>query len=213
MTVTLYHSPLACSLASRLALAEAGVAHEIVLIRLMAGEQNTPEFRAINPRGKVPTLTTNDGILTESSAILPYIADLAPASGLMPPAGTYARAQAQSWLSYISSSVHAAYTGAFRPEYFTIDGASADAIRTAHIEKIGTALGLLETHLTDREFILDALSVCDLYLLVFLLWRQSPAVAGKLPDFPALDAFQARMSARPAIGAALAADMQAFAAK
>ena len=112
----LHHSPLACSLASRLALAEAGLPHEIVVVRTARGENRTPAYLQVNPRGKVPALQTGDGVLTESTAILPYIADLSP--GLLPPAGGFARAQAQAWLSFLSSTVHAAFTGVLRAEAF-----------------------------------------------------------------------------------------------
>src|SRR6202008_553020 len=107
----LHHAPLACSLASRLALMEAGRDHEIVLVRTGRGEQKAEAYLRINPRGQVPALETPDGVLTESVAILPYIADLAPEAGLMPPGGTFQRAQAMAWLSHLSSTVHAAYGG------------------------------------------------------------------------------------------------------
>jgi glutathione S-transferase len=92
----LHHAPMACSLASRFALALSGLPHEIAVVRTTRGEQKTPAYLRINRRGKVPALETDQGVLTESTAILPYIADLAPDAGLMPAAGTFQRAQAQS---------------------------------------------------------------------------------------------------------------------
>jgi glutathione S-transferase len=211
MTLTLYHSPFACSLASRFALAETSLAHELAVVSLSAGAQHADSYKAINPRSKVPALQTELGVLTESAAILPYIADLAPALNLMPPAGSFQRAMAQSWLSYLSSGVHPGYTGAFRPERFTADTDGVEDVRAAHVSRIATSLAPIEAHLAERPFLLDALSVCDLYLLVFLSWRGSPALAGKLPAFPALDEFQQRLLARPALAAVMADDMRLMA--
>ncbi len=114
----LYHSPMACSLASRLALAESGLAHEVVVINTRKGEQNADSYRRIHPRGKVPALDTGQGVITESSAILPLIADLAPDARLLPLAGTIERAKAQSWLALISTTLHPALSGAGFPEKF-----------------------------------------------------------------------------------------------
>jgi glutathione S-transferase len=211
MSLTLYHSPFACSLASRFALAEAGVPHEIVAVNLGAGAQHEAEYQAVNPRGKVPALATNHGVLTESTAILPYIADLVPEMRMFPEAGTFARATGQSWLSFLSSSVHAAFTGVIRPERFTTDSESIEATRAAFVERAATAFALLEAHLTGQDYMLDEFGICDLYLLVFLTWRGSPAIAGKLPTYAALDDFQQRLLARPALAAAMGGDMQLMA--
>src|ERR1700741_4404601 len=102
----LHHAPMACSLASRLALLEADLPHEIVFVDTLAGEQRTDAYRRVNPRGQVPALQTPDGVLVESAAILPYIADLAPEKCLFPPAGSFDRAQGQAWLSFLSSTLH-----------------------------------------------------------------------------------------------------------
>ncbi|CAN7375077.1 glutathione S-transferase N-terminal domain-containing protein [Phenylobacterium sp. LjRoot164] len=205
----LHHSPMACSLASRFALAEAGLAHEVVVVRTARGENRTEAYLRINPRGKVPALQTDEGVITESTAILPFIADLAPQAGLLPPAGTFARAQAQSWLSFLSSTVHAAYTGALRAEGF--EGCDPEAVRAVHVARVGVALQEIDAHLAKQDHLLDAFSLCDLYLLVFLLWRGAPAVAGKLPPLPNLDAFQQRMLARPALAVILGEDMKLMA--
>lgn len=205
----LHHAPMACSLASRFALAEAGLAHEVVVVRTSRGENRAEAYLQINPRGRVPALQTDEGVITESTAILPFIADLAPQAGLLPPAGTFARAQAQSWLSFLSSTVHAAYTGALRPE--TVAGCDAEALQSVQLARIGAALQDVDAHLAKQDHLLDAFSLCDLYLLVFLLWRGAPAVAGKLPPLPNLDAFQQRMLARPALAAILGEEMKLMA--
>jgi glutathione S-transferase len=193
----LHHAPLACSLASRLALMEAGLEHEVAIVHTTRGEHRTEAYRAINPRGQVPALETRYGVLTESTAILPYIADLVPERGLLPPPGTFERAQAQMWLSHLSTTVHAAYGGLLKPELAVV--------REAHLAQLATALQRLDTHMADREFVLDAFSLVDLYMLVFCLWR---TVAGSLPPLPNLDAFQQRMLARPGIAPTIGEEMR-----
>jgi glutathione S-transferase len=200
----LHHAPMACSLASRLALVESGLDHDVAIVHTAKGEQNTPAYRRINPRGKVPALETDEGVLTESTAILPFIADLAPERQLFPAAGTFARAQAQAWLSFLSSSLHTA----LRDAMFPAPGCDNDEARTASAQKAATVLGELDTHLKGRDHILDAFSVCDLYLLVFLLWRASPALAGKLPAFANLDRFQQQPFSRPVLAAIVGEDMK-----
>jgi len=189
MTLRLHHSPVACSLASRLALMEAGLEHEIMLVHTTRGDQKAGAYRRINPRGQVPALETAEGVITESTAILPYIADLAPGKALMPPQGSFERAQAQAWLSYLSSTVHAAYGGLLK--------ADLAASREVYHAQLVSALQAIDAHLEGRDYLLERFSVCDLYLLVFALWR---AIAGPLPALPNLDAFQMRMLARPGIG-------------
>jgi len=203
----LHHSPMACSLASRFALAVAGLPHEVVIVRTARGENLTAAYLQINPRGKVPALQTDDGVLTESTAILPYIADLAP--GLLPPAGGLARAQAQAWLSFLSSTVHAAFTGVLRAEAF--EGCDVEAVRTVHLSRLRAALQEIDDHLEGQDHLLNAFSLCDLYLLVFLLWRGAPQVAGRLSPLANLDRFQQRMLSRPAVGSVLREEMKLMA--
>lgn len=194
----LHHSPMACSLASRLALAEAGLEHEIAFVKTWKGEQKSEAYLAVNPRGKVPALETPQGVLTESAAILPYIADLAPEKGLIPPTA-FGRAQAQSWLSFLAATLHPALAGVM----FAPPGDAGAATRAAALERAIAALSEIDAHLEGRSFVLDAFSVCDLYLLVFALWRAAPALAGALPAFANIDRLQQALLARPAVAAIL----------
>lgn len=199
----LHHAPMACSLASRLALAESGLPHEIAVVRTWAGENKTEAYLAINPRGKVPALETDRSVITESTAILPFIADLAPDKGLLPAAGTFERAEAQSWLSFLSSSLHVSLAAAMFPG----PGADNDAAREAALGRVVAAFGDAEAHLEGRDFLLGGFSLCDLYLFVFCLWRAAPALAGRLPAFPNLDRLQQAISGRPGVGAILMEEM------
>jgi glutathione S-transferase len=200
----LHHAPVACSLASRLALVESGLAHEIALVDTAKGEQKSAAYLAINPRGQVPALETDEGVLTESTAILPFIADMAPEKELLPPAGTFGRAKAQSWLSFLSSTLHVGLARAMFPP----PGCENAEAQAAALARVRTAYQDVDAHLVGRDFLLDAFSVCDLYLLVFGLWRAHPSLAGKLPPLVNLTQAQQKLLARPGLGAILAEDMQ-----
>jgi glutathione S-transferase len=200
----LHHAPLACSLASRFTLVEAGLPHEVAIVRTSRGEQNTEAYRRINPRGKVPALETDEGVLTESTAILPYLADRAPEKRLFPIAGTFERARGQAWLSYLSSTLHVALSTAM----FPMEGCDNELARRAALNRVEAAFQDVESHLEGRDHLLDTFSVCDLYLLVFALWRAAPALAGKLAALPNLDRFQHNLLARPALAAIVGEDMR-----
>jgi glutathione S-transferase len=209
MTLTLFHAPLSCSLASRLALFESGLPHTVEVVHTSKGEHLTEAYGRVNPRRKVPALMTGEGVITESTAILPYIADQAPDKALLPPPGTFQRAQAQAWLGFLATSVHAAYASAMFPERVSGEAAVAEALRASALEALIKALSDLDQHLAQREFILDAFSLCDLYALVFCLWRGGPALAGRLPPLANLDAVQGRLMARPGLMPIVGQDLAA----
>ncbi len=200
----LHHAPLACSLASRLALVESRMPHEVVFVDTARGEQKTAAYLRLNPRGQVPALETDKGVLTESTALLPYIADLAPEKRLFPEPGTFARAQGQSWLSFLSSTLHVSLSRAM----FAPPGCDTAEAREAALERVVAAYQEIDRHLEGRDHLLDAFSVCDLYLLVFSLWRAAPALAGKTPSLPNIDRVQQKLLARPGLGAIIGEEMQ-----
>ena len=120
MSMTLFYAPGACSLASHIVLEETGEAYEAVRLDLAAGEQTRPEFLAINPRGKVPALATEQGVLTESPAILAYLADRRPELELLP-RDPFQRAQAASTMAWLSSTVHPCFGRIWRGAAITDD--------------------------------------------------------------------------------------------
>jgi glutathione S-transferase len=199
MLLDLYFAPLSCSLASRIALYEAGMDarfHQVALATKQLPDGS--DYRAINPKGQVPALRTDEGaILTEGPAVLQYIADRAPDGGLAPPSGTFARAQLQQWLNYIGTELHkAVFYMMFRPD--TPPEMKAFARNTLLPER----LVYLETHLAGRETLLDTFSVADAYLVTVLGWVKHIGV--DLAAYPAVAAYDARMLARPALARAVA---------
>jgi glutathione S-transferase len=193
----LYYSPASCSLAANIAFAEAGIAYEMTKVDLAKHlTEDGKDFYAINDKGYVPFLSLDSGEgLSEGVAILQYIADLKPESNLAPANGTMARYQLQSWLTYINSEVHKSMGGLF--------DSGMDAVERARaVKKIGSRLDWLSKKLTDKTYLTgDAFTVADAYLFVVLNWGQFVGV--DIANWPVLAAFQARVSARPAVQKAL----------
>jgi len=202
-----YFSPLACSMASRIALYEAGAPARYIEVdaktkRTLDGE----DFFAVNPLGLVPTIRTDDGeVLTENAAILQYIADMAPAAGLAP-SGGMARSRLQQWLCFTGTELHKAL---FVPLF---DPKTPDEAKARTLEKGESRLAYLNTYLTGREFLLDRFSVADAYLTIVLSWtRATPEI--DLAAHPNVKAYLERMRARPSIAAAFALESPLFRAE
>jgi glutathione S-transferase len=191
----------------RAALAEAGAAYEFVPVDLDKGENKTPAFLAINPHGKVPTLTDGDFALPESNAILWYIADAHPASGLVPkndgtPAALQARARVAQFVDFAQTTLYAAYV-----EWWGAalgDERDPEAAASA-IAKLHRGLGVLETVLAERPWIATStFSIADLSnaSMVFALERRLPD--DPLAQYERVRAWYDRVSARPSFAGALA---------
>lgn len=193
----LYYSPGACSLSPHIVLCELGLAHELEKVDLRSHTTaDGGDYYAINPKGYVPALRLDDGqLLTEGPAIVQYLADLKPAAGLLPPAGTLERARVQEWLAFIGAEIHKNFSPLFRPD------TSADwkAAARATLER---RLAFVDQALTGRDYLLGSLfSVADAYLFTVVGWCRLMQI--DLAPWPALSAFQARVAARPAVQAAM----------
>jgi len=192
----LYFSPLACSMASRIALYEAGATANFIEVDAKSKRTLTGlDYRSINPLGLVPALRTDSGaVLLENAAILQFIADQHPAATLAPRAGL-PRAQLQQWLSFVGTELHKAL---FVPLF---DKSLADTTKAKVLETGGKRLAYLDRHLTGRDVLLDSFSVADAYLFTVLNWNIATPV--DLRSWPAIDVYYGRMKARPAIARAL----------
>jgi len=196
----LFLLPGACSLASHIALEEAGLTYETAVVdRQTKALPDGSDFLKVNPKGYVPALQLDDGVvLTEGPAILQYVADLAPAKSLAPAAGTVARYQLQGLLNFIGSEVHKSFSPLFSP-------ANSDDWKAAARANLDKRLGYLNDQLATQQYLMgDTYTVADAYLFVVLSW--SGYVKLDLSPWPALTAFQQRVAARPAVQAALKAE-------
>ena len=153
----------------------------------------------INPKGYVPAIKLDDGsILTEGPAILQYIADQNPGSGLAPKAGTMQRYRLQEWLTFIGTELHKSFSPLFNK-------ASPDEVKNIAREMITKRLSYVETQLANKPYLMgDAFTVADAYLFVVVGW--SSHVGFDLGQFPRINEYMARIAGRPAVQAAMKAE-------
>jgi glutathione S-transferase len=192
----LYFSPLACSLASRIALYEAGV--ETTFIEVDPKTKKATDghdFLAVNPLGLVPVLVTDAGdVLTENTAILQLVAAMYPDAELAPRDGI-GRARMQEWLGFIGTELHKAV---YVP---LLDKKAPSAVKTYALEKAHPRLEAVARRLGDREYALDRFSIVDAYLFTVLHWSIATPIS--LKPWPTLKAYQSRLSDRPSVARAL----------
>lgn len=198
----LYFSPMACSLASRIALMEAGLEaryHQVHLSTKKVADDDG-DFRGISSKGAVPVLVLDNGErLTESAAVLQYIADLKPERGLAPPPGDPDRYRLQEWLSFIGAEIHKAF---LFPTFWYKDDGSLAKPRA----RITQTLSVPSAHLADREFVVgQRFTVADAHLAWALLLLRPAGV--DIAQWPSLSAYLKRMQARPTVRDAIATEI------
>jgi glutathione S-transferase len=201
----LYFAPLACSMATRIALYEAGADADYIYRDHSKKLPDGSDFHAINPLGMVPTLRTDDGeLLTENAAILQYVAERYPEAELAPASGIQ-RARLQQWLCYIGTELH---KGLFIP---LLDKRAPQESKAYALTLADSRLGLLDRHLAGREFLLDQFSIADAYLCTVLNWTR--AVPIDLAKWPNVKAYHSRMRKRPSIARAWDEEVAMYAAE
>jgi glutathione S-transferase len=199
----LYFSPLSCSMATRIALYEAGAEARFNQVhnrdkRLADGS----DFLAINPMGQVPVLRTDEGeLLTQNPVVLQYVADSYPQAALIPASGAE-RYHVQQWLNFVTSELHKLV---FNP---LLDPRSNDGAKTYARDKAKQRFDYLAAHLDRRAYLLDRFTVADAYLVVVLNWA---AFAGiDLAQWPAVNEYFQRLRERPSVAKAFAEELALF---
>ena len=200
--IKLFYAAGSCSLAPHIALEEAGAQYEAVRTNLRGGQQLTPEYRAINPKARVPALVTDKGVLTENVAILAWIAAAFPDAHLAP-TDPWAFAQAQAFNSYLASTVHVAHAHKMRGYRWADEESSFADMRRKLPQTMGDAFQLIEDELFQGPFVLgDTFSICDAYLFTLADWLEGDGVDPT--RYPKVHAHRERIRARPAVGKVLA---------
>ena len=196
----LFYASGACSLSPHIVAREAGIDLQLQKVDLMTQTIATAgDFLSVNPKGYVPALQLDSGeILTEGPAIVQYLADLKPQSGLAPPAGTLARYRLEEMLGYINSELHKSYSPLFRPD----TPAETRAEQQAYLLR---RYALIDQQLEGRKYLFgDTFTVADAYLFTVTGWAEY--VKLDLSQYANLRAFQQRVAARPAVQAAMKAE-------
>jgi glutathione S-transferase len=194
----LFLAPGSCALASRIALEEAGAAYETVRLDLRAGDQRKPEYLAINPKGRVPALVTDRGILTETPAILAFVAQSFPQAKLAPLDDPYAFARVQAFNSYLCSTVHPAHAHRTRGNRWADDPAAIEEMKRKAPEVVAACFELIEAQMFAGPWVMGGTyTICDPYLYTVASWLESDGIdPGR---FPKVHDHRRRMAERPAV--------------
>jgi glutathione S-transferase len=196
----LYYSPGACSLSPHIAFREAGLPVTLVKVSTKTHQlDDGTDYYGINPKGYVPLLELDSGErLSEGPAIVQYLADRNPASGLAPANGTLERARLQEWLNFITSELHKQFSPLFAAN-------TPAEYKTIVIDKIGKRFDWLAEQLKGKDYLLGKqFTVADGYLFTILRWTQFVGI--DLKKWPVLAAYEARVAARPKVHEALVAE-------
>ncbi|QWG19700.1 glutathione S-transferase family protein [Bradyrhizobium sediminis] len=194
----LYYAPGTCALASHIALEEAGAAYTTERLDFKSNQQNSPEYLKVNPKGRVPALVTDRGILTETPAMLAFIAQSFPQAKLAPFDDAFAFAQVQSFNSYLCSTVHINHAHKMRgPRWATEESSFADMKRKVP-QTMAACFALIERDMLKGPWVMgEQYTICDPYLFTLAGWLEGDSV--DLADLPKVADHRKRMSERAAV--------------
>lgn len=196
----LYYAPGACSLSPHIVLREAGLPFSLIKVSTKTKEmEGGGDFRSINSKGYVPALEMDEGgVLTEGPAIVQYLADKAPASGLAPANGTLGRYRVQEWLNFITTELHKQFSPLFDPT-------TTEDAKAKQREKISSRLEWISGQMGANPYLTgDTFTVADAYLFVILNWATHKDI--DLGRWPNIKALHERVGARPKVQEALKAE-------
>ena len=203
--LTLYYAPGTCALATHIALEEAGADYDTVRVHFSKAEQRGADYLKINPKGRVPALVTEHGVLTETPALLIYVAERYSNEGLAPLDDAFDLARAQAFNSYLCSTVHVAHAHRMRGHRWADDPAAIAEMKRKVPQTVGAAFQLIEDGMLEGPFVLgDRFSVCDAYLFTLAQWLEADGVdIGRLPR---VIEHRRRIAQREAVITAIAAE-------
>ena len=206
--LTLYYAPGTCALASHLALEYAAAPYQTVRLDLSKQEQRSTDYLKVNPKGRVPALVTEDGVLTETPALLLFIAQSFPESNLAPLDDPFLLAQANEFNSYLCSTVHVAHAHRVRGSRWADDEQAIEAMKKKVPQNMGDCFELIERGMFRGPWVLgERFSVCDLYLFTISGWLKSDGV--DIERFPKVAAHRKRLEADAVVAKVLAAQAAA----
>ncbi|WOH83588.1 glutathione S-transferase family protein [Bradyrhizobium sp. BEA-2-5] len=199
----LYFATGTCALASHIALAEAGAPYTTVKIDFKDNQQNSPDYLAINPKGRVPALVTDRGVLTETPAMLAYIAQTFPKAKLAPLDDPFDFAEVQSFNSYLCSTVHINHAHKMRGARWATQESSFADMKAMVPKTMAACFKLIERDMLKGPWVMgENYTVGDAYLYTLTLWLDGDGV--DIATLPKVKAHRAAMESRPAVQKVLA---------
>jgi glutathione S-transferase len=200
--LTLFYTPKTCALATHIALIDTGANYALKRVDFSKGEQRAPDFLAVNPKGRVPALVTPQGILTETPALLTYLAQSFPQAGLTP-TDPFAVAQLQAFTAFLSSTLHVAHAHGPRGSRWTNDPTAQAALKAYVPTSMTAAFKLVEDTMLQGPFVMgETYTIADPYLFTMSTWIEGDGV--DTTQIPRVMAHRQMMSQRPSVIRALA---------
>jgi glutathione S-transferase len=194
----LYYAPGTCALASHIALEEAGAAYKAERLDFKSNQQNSPDYLAINPKGRVPALVTEHGVLTETPAILAFIAQTFPQARLAPFGDAFKLAEVQAFTSYLCSTVHVAHAHKMRGYRWAAEETSFADMKRMVSKTMGSHFALIERDMIRGPWVMgETYTICDPYLYTIGTWLEGDGV--DVSALPKVMAHRGRMLERPAV--------------
>ena len=198
-----YYAADTCARASHIALAESGASYETVRLDFANSDQRKPDYLRLNPKGRVPLLVTERGAVSETPAILAFVAQSFPAARLAPLDDPFAFARVQAFNSYLCSTVHVAHAHRLRGYRWADDAAAIAAMKLAVPRSVGECFQLIEHEMLEGPWVMgDAYTICDPYLYTLSGWLEADGVDPA--RFPKVQDHRRRMDERPAVARMLA---------
>jgi glutathione S-transferase len=199
----LYYAPGTCALASHIALAEAGADYELERIDFASSQQRTPEYLAVNPKGRVPALVTPQGTLTETPAILVYVAQSFSEAGLAPLDDPFAFAKLQAFNSFLCSTLHINHAHGRRGARWADDEAAIESMKKKVPETVFASFEMIENGMLQGPWVMgEDYTVADGYLFTVAGWLESNSIDPA--RLPRVADHRKRMMDRPAVARAVA---------
>jgi glutathione S-transferase len=206
--LTLYYAAHTCSLATHIVLEEVGAEYSTVRIDFGSAQQRSPEYMKVNPKARVPALVTDRGILTETPAMLAFVAQSFPRSDLALMNDPFAFAQVQAFNSYLCSHLHVAHAHRMRGHRWVDadDTHSIAAMQRKVPEAVGDAFALVEREMLKGPWVMgEHYTICDPYLFTLAQWLEADGVDPN--RIPKVVDHRRRMSERPGVRKAVAEEL------
>ena len=204
--MTLFYAPHTCSLASHIALEDAGADYTTVRMSFANDEQRKPEYLAINPKARVPALVTGRGTLTETPAMLAFIAQSFPLKRLAPLDDPYQFARVQAFNSYLCATLHVAHSHRMRGYRWADEASAIEAMQRKVPQSVASCYELIEATMLEEPWVMgEVYTICDPYLFTLAQWLEEDGIDPW--RFPKVIDHRRRMSERPEVQRAIAEEL------